>query len=293
MRMDKFISIKELTSCLHKEQMNDDAHLEFVTTGFKQLDEFIYGGLMSSKLIIIGGRPAMGKTTFALNMAVKEAIDGIPVAYISTCLDERQLLSRALSIVSSASNDLSLQNNIDDLNVAKFTSSPFFLYFNQDLTIDTLIVELKHFVRQNNIKVVYLDYLQFMAYNEGFSDSDNIGKVCFLLKKLSVELQITVVVISELNRNLEHREGMDGKIPQLSDLRGSCVIEELADVVLMVHRPEYFGVFCDEYGNDLHNLFEIIINKNSFGNTGKIKLCLNKNSGYLNSWNDYQKISFS
>ena len=92
MRMDKFISIKELTSCLHKEQMNDDAHLEFVTTGFKQLDEFIYGGLMSSKLIIIGGRPAMGKTTFALNMAVKVAIDGIPVAYISTCMDERLLL---------------------------------------------------------------------------------------------------------------------------------------------------------------------------------------------------------
>ena len=234
----------------------------------------------------------MGKTTFALNMAVKEAIDGVPVAYISTCLNEQQLLSRALSIVSSASNDSSLsQRDIENSPVSKLTSSPFFLYFNQDLTADILIDELKYFIQQNNIKIVYLDYLQFIAYNDGFSDGDTIGKVCFLLKKLAVELQITVIAISELNRNLEHREGVDGKTPQLSDLRGSCAIEELADVVLMVHRPEYFGVLCDEYGNDLHNLFEIIISKNSFGNTGKIKLCLNKDSGYLSSWDDLQKIS--
>ena len=138
-----------------------------------------------------------------------------------------------------------------------------------------------------------MDYLQFIAYNEGVDDGDTIGKICFQLKKLAAELQITVIAISELNRNLEHREGVDGKIPQLSDLRGSCAIEELADVVLMIHRPEYFGVFCDEYGNDLHNLFEVIISKNSFGHTGKVKLCLNKDNGYLSSWDDYQKISFS
>lgn len=288
MRMNKFISIKELTSCLHKEQMNNNVHLDNVTIGFEQLDEFIYGEVLPSKLIIIGGRPAMGKTTFALNMAVKEAIDGVPVAYISTCLNEYQLLSRALSIVSSASNDSPLsQRDTKDSPVSKLTSSPLFLSFNQDLTIDILIDEFKHFFRLNNIKVVYLDYLQFIAYNEGFSDSDIIGKICFLLKKLAAELQITVIAISELNRNLEHREGVDGKIPQLSDLRGSCVIEELADVVLMVHRPEYFGVLCDEYGNDLHNLFEVIISKNSFGHTGKVKLCLNKDSGYLSSWDDH------
>lgn len=84
--------------------MNNNVHLDNVTTGFKQLDEFVYGEVLPSKLIIIGGRPAMGKTTFALNMAIKEAIDGVPVTYISTCLNGHQLLSRALSIVSSASN---------------------------------------------------------------------------------------------------------------------------------------------------------------------------------------------
>lgn len=293
MRMNKFISIKELTSCLHKGQMNNNVHLDNVTTGFKQLDEFIYGEVLPSKLIIIGGRPAMGKTTFALNMAVKKAIDGVPVAYVSTCQNEQQLLSRTLSIVNSISNNPSfLQCNVDNLSASKLALSPFFLYCNQDLTIDILISDLKQFVRQNDIKVVYVDYLQFIAYNEGFDDSDTIGKICFLLKKLAAEMQITIVAISELNRNLEHREGVDGKIPQLSDLRGSCVIEELADVVLMVHRPEYFGVLCDEYGNDLHNLFEVIISKNSFGHTGKVKLCLNKDSGYLSSWDDYQKISF-
>ena len=289
MRMNKFISIKELTSCLHKEQMNNNVHLDNVTTGFKQLDELIYGEALPSKLIVIGGRPAMGKTTFALNMAVKEAIDGVPVAYISTCLNERQLLSRALSIVRSASYDSSLsQRDIENSPALKFTSSPFFLYFNQDLTIDILISDLKQFVRQNDIKVVYVDYLQFIAYNEGFDDSDTIGKICFLLKKLAAEMQITIVAISELNRNLEHREGIDGKIPQLSDLRGSCVIEELADVVLMVHRPEYFGVLCDECGNDLHNLFEVIMSKNSFGHTGKVKLRFDKDSGRVCSWDDSQ-----
>lgn len=79
------------------------------------------------------------------------------------------------------------------------------------MTIDILISDLKQFVRQNDIKVVYVDYLQFIAYNEGFDDSDTIGKICFLLKKLAAEMQITIVAISELNRNLEHREGIDGK----------------------------------------------------------------------------------
>ena len=219
----------------------------------------------------------MGKTTFALNMAVKEGIDGVPVAYISTCLNDRQLLSRALSIVRSASYDSSLsQRDIENSPILKFTSSPFFLYFNQDLTIDILISDLKQFVRQNDIKVVYVDYLQFIAYNEGFDDSDTIGKICFLLKKLAAEMQITIVAISELNRNLEHREGIDGKIPQLSDLRGSCVIEELADVVLMVHRPEYFGVLCDECGNDLHNLFEVIRAKILLAIQGKLNYVLTK-----------------
>lgn len=289
--MDRIAHIKEFINRNYNDRnvINSAA----INTGFKDIDNIV-GGLIPGEFVVIGGRPAMGKTTFALNMAVKEAIDGVPIAYISTCLNEQQLLSRALSIVSSASNDSPLsQRDTKGSPVSKLTSSPLFLSFNQDLTIDILIDEHKHFIQQNNIKIVYLDYLQFIAYNEGFPDSDNIGKICFQLKKLAAELQITVIAISELNRNLEHREGVDGKIPQLSDLRGSCAIEELADVVLMVHRPEYFGVFCDEYGNDLHNMFEVIISKNSFGHTGKVKLCLNKDNGYLSSWDDYQKISFS
>lgn len=277
--MNKIKHIAQLLKSIQDKNKNEYTYSYMTSFGFKQIDESV-GGFFPGEFVIIGGRPSMGKTTFALNMAVKEAIDGVPVAYISTCLNEQQLRSRALSIVSSASNNSPLsQHNIEDSPVSKLTSSHFFLYCNQDLTIDTLIGELKHSVRQNNIKVVYLDYLQFIAYNEGFSESDTIGKVCFMLKKLAVELGIIVIVISELNRNLEHREGVDGKTPQLSDLRGSCVIEELADIVLMVHRPEYFGVLCDEYGNDLHNLFEVIISKNSFGNIGKVKLRFDKDSG--------------
>lgn len=289
--MDKIAHIKEFINRNYNDK--DVINSAAINTDFKDIDNIV-GGLIPGEFVVIGGRPAMGKTTFALNMAVRKAIGGVPVAYVSTCQNEQQLLSRALSIAGDTSgNPSSSQYDAEKSPLSELTASPFFLYFNQDLTIDALTGDLKQFVRQNDIKVVYVDYLQFIAYNEGFDANDTIGKICFLLKKLAVELQIIVIAISELNRNLEHREGVDGKIPQLSDLRGSCVIEELADIVLMVHRPEYFGVFCDEYGNDLHNLFEIIISKNSFGNTGKIKLCLNKNSGYLNSWNDYQKISFS
>ena len=175
--MDKIAHIKEFIDRNYNDKnvINSVA----INTDFKDIDNIV-GGLIPGEFVVIGGRPAMGKTTFALNMAVKKAIDGVPVAYVSTCQNEQQLLSRTLSIVNSISNNPSfLQCNVDNLSASKLALSPFFLYCNQDLTIDILISDLKQFVRQNDIKVVYVDYLQFIAYNEGFDDSDTIGKICF------------------------------------------------------------------------------------------------------------------
>lgn len=147
--MDKIAHIKEFINRNYNDK--DVINSAAINTDFKDIDNIV-GGLIPGEFVVIGGRPAMGKTTFALNMAVRKAIGGVPVAYVSTCQNEQQLLSRALSIAGDTSgNPSSSQYDAEKSPLSELTASPFFLYFNQDLTIDALTGDLKQFVRQNDI----------------------------------------------------------------------------------------------------------------------------------------------
>ena len=135
--------------------------------------------------------------------------------------------------------------------------------------------------------MLYIGYLQFIVDSQGFFPGrDMVGEVCFLIKKLAMKLHIPVVLLSGQNRGVEHREGAEGKKPQLTDLYGSSKIEELADVVLMVHRPEYFHVFVDMDGRDLRGLFEVMAAKNARGPVGEVCLHLDALSGSLSEVKD-------
>jgi replicative DNA helicase len=129
-------------------------------------------------------------------------------------------------------------------------------------------------VREHGVKLIIIDYLQLMnASGASFgSRQEEVSTISRSLKGLAKELDIPIIALSQLNRGVESREGIEGKRPQLSDLRESGAIEQDADIVCFIHRPEYYKIFQDERGNDLRGLAEIIIAKHRNGAVGDVRL---------------------
>lgn len=142
------------------------------------------------------------------------------------------------------------------------------------MSIFELRTKARRLVREKQVKVIMIDYLQLMnASGVRFgSRQEEVAKISQSLKGLAKELDIPVIALSQLSRAVEQREGLEGKRPQLSDLRESGAIEQDADMVLFVHRPEYYGIKEDEKGNDLRGKAQIIIAKHRKGATGDVLL---------------------
>lgn len=129
-------------------------------------------------------------------------------------------------------------------------------------------------MREHGVQIIIIDYLQLMnASGMSFgSRQEEVSTISRSLKGLAKELNIPIIALSQLNRGVENREGIDGKRPQLSDLRESGAIEQDADMVCFIHRPEYYKIYADEKGNDLHGMAEIIIAKHRNGAVGDVLL---------------------
>ena len=250
---------------------------DYISTGYESSNHLL-GGFQPGKLIVIGGRPAMGKTTLAINMMMKEVMQQIPVAYFSLDASEREI---ALKIISMSGNiPFSLLNDFSDSKVQHqvlncmldLKDASFYVECNSLLTIHSLIDRIKWSVTDQGVKIVYIDSLQLLAYNDERTEHDTFGEVCIQLKKLAIELNIPIVLLSSLNRQPENREGLEGKIPQISDLYGSAKIEELADVIVMIHRPAYYHVYEDTDGTDLRNRFCLYVLKHKNGPVGSVDM---------------------
>lgn len=255
---------------------------EFFTTGFESIDN-ILTGFQSGKFVVIGGRPGMGGTTLALNMFLREAVNQIPTAYFSLDTTEREIAKKLISIAGNIpfSNfkqktySRRAQDKIIN-RILELKDIPSFVECNPQFNIDTLVNRIKVQVSSHATKIIYVDNLQLLAYNDANQDHDRYGKVCIQLKKLALELNIVIVVLSGLNRQVEYREGYEAKIPQISDLYGSSKIEGLADIILMVFRPAYYNVYYDMEGNEVRNDFCIHVVKHKNGPLGTIKLIFTK-----------------
>ena len=129
-------------------------------------------------------------------------------------------------------------------------------------------------MREHGVKIIMIDYLQLMNANgmRFSSRQEEVSTISRSLKGLAKELDIPILALSQLNRGVESREGLEGKRPQLSDLRESGAIEQDADMVLFVHRPEYYHIYQDDHGRDLHGMAQIIIAKHRKGATGDVLL---------------------
>ena len=253
-------------------------------TGFQTLDKLI-GGFGEGEFVVVGGRPAMGKTLFLLQMGLNMSKKQ-PVLYLSYDLSDYRLICRILSILSGV-EPLNIANNqLDELEksqleLAKSKLSDYQLTINAeaDKSIDALIEYCIQQIKNQGVKVIILDFLQMLnhKYFRRYNRDAEIDEICKKLKELAKEYKVCIIAASSLNRGVENRVGLDGKRPQLCDLRDSGGIEQMADKVLFLHRPEYYKIIADCFGNSLIGVLEVIVAKNSAGTVGDIRLMRNNN----------------
>ncbi|PSJ79536.1 replicative DNA helicase [Neisseria iguanae] len=245
-----------------------------ISTGFIDLDKKT-SGLQPGDLIIVAGRPSMGKTAFSINIAEHVAIKAqLPVAVFSMEMGAAQLVMRVLSSVGRVDQQVLKTGNLQDqhwLNfneaVIKLTNAPMFIDETPGLTALELRARARRLARQFNGKLglIVIDYLQLMS---GSGRSDNraseLGEISRSLKALAKELQIPVIALSQLSRTVEQRTD---KRPMMSDLRESGAIEQDADLIMFMYRDEYYNP-----ESPLKGLAECIIGKHRNGPTGKVHL---------------------
>jgi primary replicative DNA helicase (EC 3.6.1.-) len=280
--------INSVLKVANDEIMEAKSNLDDVTglhTGYEDLDNYTCGW-QSTDLNIIAGRPGMGKTTFALCLARFLAEEcQIPIAYFSLEMSSVQLVKRLISGISEVEGKKIKNGQYDqtelkriDQGIGRLWDKPFYLDETPGLSIYELRTKVRRLVKEHGVKVVFIDYLQLMsASTTRYSTrQDEVSLISRSLKALAKETGTTILALSQMNRGVEAREGLEGKRPRLSDLRESGAIEQDADMVLFVHRPEVYGIIYDDNGKDLRGTAEIIIGKNRNGDTGLFLLTFKK-----------------
>jgi len=274
------VAVKEAEAKLMKAYSNK-GELTGISTGYLRLDE-ITNGLKESDFIIIAGRPSMGKTAFALSLLKNMAVDrNIPSAFFSLEMSRVQLAQRLISNVTNITLSQIVGGQLSpsdfehyDKSLPLLLDSPIYIDDTPGLSLMELRTKARRLVREHGVKIIFVDYLQLMNANgiHPSSRQEEVSIISRSLKGLAKELNLPVVALSQLNRGVESRDGLEGKRPQLSDLRESGAIEQDADLVLFVHRPEYYHIYQDDKGNDLHGMAQIIIAKQRMGATGDMLL---------------------
>ena len=284
------------------EQIQIASHTETglsgLETGYTGLDKMT-SGWQNSDLIIIAARPAMGKTAFVLPMAKNMAVDrNIPVAIFTLEMANVQLVKRLISNVAELNGEKiksglltpeewSRLNN----NVRQMFSAPLYLDETPGLSITELRTKARRLVRERNVKLIMIDYLQLMNATglKLGSREQEVSTISRSLKALAKELNIPIIALSQLNRSTETRED---KRPVLSDLRESGAIEQDADIVCFIHRPEYYTKSTvDSNNNDIRGLAELIVAKHRSGAVGDVKLRFVSQFARFENWDEgYQMM---
>ena len=275
---------------------NRTSGLSGLETGYKKLDA-LTSGWQNSDLIIIAARPAMGKTAFVLSMAKNMAVNfNTPVAIFSLEMSNLQLVNRMISNVCELEGQKIKSGQLSPLEwdqlmsrVKHLYSAPLFIDDTPSLSIFELRTKARRLVREHQVKIIIIDYLQLMnASGMKFgSREQEVSMISRSLKQLAKELNIPIIALSQLNRSVESREGRDGKRPQLSDLRESGAIEQDADIVCFIHRPEYYTKSGeDAQGNDIRGLAEFIVAKHRSGSVDDVKMRFRARFARFENWED-------
>lgn len=278
-------TIKEMLNKRFSKQVNASKELERVTTGFSNIDKVING--LASGFAVIAARPCIGKTALALNMAFRQSVKtNLPVAYFSLDLSERQLADRLISIATELPvDDVRWNRKLDTKRAAdairSLSEAPLFFNCQDNLTISALKDNIRQTVEKEKIKVVYVDNLEILASNELSDSSKALKKAHTELRGLAHSLNITIVGLLYTSLDADLREGLEGKTSRLSDVDGNyngVNTDELADMVILPFRPDYYGLTENERGYDIRDMMIVAIAKNKYGPTGKTCLIFDKDT---------------
>ncbi|HEX4887971.1 MAG TPA: replicative DNA helicase [Luteibaculaceae bacterium] len=275
-RMDSLLQ-KAITE-IENAKKNKDG-ISGVPSGFTDLDR-VTSGWQPSDLIIVAARPAMGKTAFVLSMARNIAVDfKIPVAIFSLEMSSVQLVNRLISSETAISSEKLRKGHLSEqeyqqlhARIGALSEAPLFIDDTPALSIFELRAKSRRLVSQHGVRMIVIDYLQLMT--AGNSDGGNrvqeISAISRSLKIIAKELNVPIIALSQLSRAVETRGG--DKKPVLSDLRESGSIEQDADMVTFLYRPEYYDIHHDENNNPTRGVGQVIIAKHRNGSLETISL---------------------
>ena len=252
-----------------------------IPSGFTALDR-ITSGWQKSDLVIIAARPGMGKTAFVVTAMRNAAVDfNHAVAIFSLEMSNVQLVNRLISAEAELESEKIKKGTLADYEweqlvhkTAKLSNAPIFIDDTPALSILELRAKCRRLKAQHDVKLIIVDYLQLMSGDTSRGSSGNreqeIASISRALKNIAKELDVPVLALSQLSRAVETRGG--DKRPQLSDLRESGSIEQDADLVMFLYRPEYYGITEDEDGQPMQGVGEVIIAKHRNGSLDTAKL---------------------
>jgi replicative DNA helicase len=264
---------------IEKASQNADG-ISGIASGFHDLDK-LTSGWQRSDMIVIAARPAMGKTAFVLSMARNTAVDhGHGVAIFSLEMSSVQLVKRLIASEARLSAEKLRKGDLREhefqqlhSRITKLATAPIYIDDTPGISVFDLRAKCRRLKMQHNIDLVIIDYLQLMTAG-GSKGSGNreqeISTISRSIKEIAKELNIPIIALSQLSRSVEQRGG--DKRPVLSDLRESGAIEQDADIVSFIYRPEYYGFLQDDDGNSNQGVGEIIVAKHRNGALDRVRL---------------------
>ena len=254
--------------------------LSGVPSGFTKLDR-VTSGWQNSDLVIVAARPGMGKTAFALSMARNIAINHEKaIGFFSLEMSSEQLVSRLIASEAELSASKLRRGDLKDYEmvqlhekIKQLSDAQIYIDDTPALTVFELRAKARRLVKNHNVEIIIIDYLQLMSAggNAGNREQE-ISTISRSLKGIAKELKIPVIALSQVNRGVESRTGTGSKRPMLSDLRESGAIEQDADIVTFIYRPEYYKIYEWDNGDDSRSQAEIIIAKHRNGALENVRL---------------------
>lgn len=280
---------------LEKKRNDNKEGLTGVPSGFSALDRFT-SGWQPSDMIICAARPAMGKTAFCLNILRNAAVlFDKPVAVFSLEMSSLQLIKRLMSAEGEIDSEKIRSGKLQEhewaqliQKTSELAKASIFIDDTPALSILELRAKARRLKSQNDIALIVIDYLQLMSgdVKKTGNREQEIASISRSLKQLAKELDIPVIALSQLSRAVETRGG--DKRPQLSDLRESGAIEQDADMVMFLYRPEYYEITEDAEGQSVQGLAEIIIAKHRNGGTGSVPLKFIQKFTKFTDWDNHE-----
>ena len=278
---------------------NNEDGVSGVPSGFHDLDK-LTGGWQRSDMIVLAARPGMGKTAFVLSMARNMAVDhDIPVAVFSLEMSSVQLVQRLISSETEINSDKFRKGNLEEheyqqlhSRCGKLSKAPLFIDDTPGLNIFELRAKCRRLKAQHGIDLVIIDYLQLMsAGSDKGNREQEISSISRSIKGIAKELDVPIIALSQLSRNVETRGG--DKRPLLSDLRESGAIEQDADIVAFIYRAEYYGITEHPDGIDTAGLGELILAKHRHGALDTIKMKFVKNLAKFTNYDTFGDLGMA